>query len=500
MSPFPLLVYLTVLVVATCGLIYEFIAGTLSSYLLGNSITQFSLVIGVFLSALGFGAWLSRFVQRDVARRFIEVELSAALVGGLSTPVLFASFARPSTFLAALYAVVIIQGTLVGLEVPLILRMLKRRVEFRDLVARALAFDYLGSLTAGVLFSLVLLPYLGLIRTGVVFGFVNALVGLAGTRLFAPMLGSTRHLWIKAVCVMAALTATFAWSERITRAAESLLFADPVVYARQSRFQRIVLTSGRGAFHLYLDGNLQFSSADEYRYHEALVHPVFEQTSRRERVLILGGGDGLAVREVLKHPEVKEITLVDIDPAMTELATHHPVFVGLNQRAMHDARVRVVNDDAMAWVAEGREPYDVVIVDFPDPNNYTLGKLYTTRFYRVLLERLAQDGAVVVQATSPLVARQSFWCVVETMEAAGFKTLPYHALVPSFGEWGYVLASRHALRIPEQVPSGLRYLDSSVLRGLFQFSPDMARIPSQVNRLNNQVLVRYYDEEWRKLL
>jgi spermidine synthase len=500
MNPFPLLVYLTILVVATCGLIYEFIAGTLTSYLLGNSITQFSIVIGVFLSALGLGAWLSRFVQREVARRFIEVELSAALIGGLSTPVLFASFARPSTFLAAMYSVVIIQATLVGLEVPLILRMLRRRVEFRDLVARALAFDYLGSLTAGVLFSLVLLPHLGLVRTGVIFGFINANVGLSGTWLFAPMLGPTRNLRIKAVAVMSVLTAVFGFSERLTRAAESLLFADPVVYARQSRFQRIVLTSGRGAFHLFLDGNLQFSSADEYRYHEALVHPVFEQTPRHDKVLILGGGDGLAVREVLRHPEVQSITLVDIDPVMTDLASHHPVFVALNQQAMTHPRVRVVNDDAMAWLSEGSDLFDIVIIDFPDPNNYTLGKLYTTRFYRTLQKRLHPDGALVVQATSPLVARQSFWCVVQTMEASGFQTLPYHALVPSFGEWGYVLASYHPLRVPERAPLGLRYLDSSVVSSLFRFSPDMSRVPAEVNRLNNQVLVRYYDAEWRKLL
>lgn len=497
---FPTLVYLTVLVVATCGLVYEFLFGTLSSYLLGNGITQFSIVIGVYLSALGLGGWLSRYVQREVARRFLEVELTAALLGGLSTPVLFACFARPAAFLAALYSLVVVQATLVGLEVPLLLRILRRRVQFRDLVSRALAFDYLGSLTAGVLFTLVLLPTLGLVRTGVVFGFLNALVALAGTWIFASMLGPARDLRFKAAAVMAALTVVFAFSERLTRAAETLLFADPVVYAKQTRFQRIVLTAGRGAFHLYLDGNLQFASSDEYRYHEALVHPVFSLVPRRDNVLILGGGDGLAAREVLRYADVQHVTMVDIDPAMTDLAAHHPVFVGLNEKSMADPRLRVVNDDAMAWLTEGSHRFDVAIVDFPDPNNFTLGKLYTTRFYRLLMERMQPDAAIVVQATSPLIARQSYWCVVHTLEAAGLRTLPYHALVPSFGEWGYVIGSRAALQVPQHVMSGLRYLDDSNVATLFRFAPDMDRIPVGVNRLNNQVLVRYYDEEWRRLL
>jgi spermidine synthase len=496
----PLLVYLTVLVIATSGLVYEFVAGTLSSYLLGNSITHFSIVIGVFLFALGLGAWLSRFVEREVARCFVDVELALSLVGGLSTPVLFASFVRPSGFLVALYAVVVLQGCLVGLEVPLLVRMLRRRVLFKDLVARALAFDYLGSLLAGVLFSLVLLPHLGLVRTGLVFAVVNAAVGLAGTWLLAPMLGPCRPLRARAALVLAALCAALALSDRLTTLAEGVLFADPIVYARQTRFQRIVLTSGRGAFHLFLDGNLQFSSADEYRYHEALVHPVLGSGAPRERVLVLGGGDGLAAREILRHPEVRAITLVDIDPVMTDLGLHQPVLAELNGGSLRDARVRVVNDDAMAWLAEGTDRFDAVVIDFPDPNNYTLGKLYTTSFYRLVLTRLQEGGAIVVQATSPLAARQSFWCVVQTLEAVGLRTLPYHALVPSFGEWGFVLASRRPMRVPTEVPAGLRYLSAELLPGLFVLPSDMARVPAQVNRLSNQVLVRYYDEEWRRLL
>ncbi len=497
---FVVLVYFTVLVIATCGLVYEFIAGTLSSYLLGNSITHYSLVIGVFLSALGLGAYLSGFIKRELARHFIEVELGLGLVAGLSTPILFASFVRPMAFVAALYALVLLQGVLVGLEVPLVIRILRRRVLFQELIARALAFDYIGALFAGLLFSFVLLPHLGLIRTGIVFGLVNALVGLAGTWLFASWLGDGRVLRAKCVSVVVALVVLLGVSERLTRAAEAVLFADPIIYAKQTRFQRIVVTSGRGALHLYLDGNLQFSSGDEYRYHEALVHPLFSVASKHENVLVLGGGDGLAVREILRYPDVKSITLVDIDRDMTSLARTQPLFVRLNADSLGDPRVRVVNDDAMAWMVEVGQRFDAVVIDFPDPNNYALGKLYTTRFYKLLGAVLDEASVVVIQATSPLVARNSFWCVVSTLEAVGLQTLPYHAFVPSFGEWGFVLASKSALTIPTRVLPGLRYLSEPLLPSLFVFSPDMSRVPTRINSLNTQALVRYYDEEWRRLL
>jgi spermidine synthase len=496
----PSLVFLTVLLVATCGMVYQFIAGTLSSYLLGGGITQFSLVIGVFLSALGIGSYLSRFVEREVARRFIEVELAVAVIGGLAAPILFLAYSRPSSFHAILYSVVVLEGTLVGLEVPLIVRMLRRRVQFKDLVARALAFDYLGSFLAGIVFVFVFLPSVGLIHSGILFGMVNALVALSGTWLFASSLSNHRSLRIKSVAVLVVLAIAFIASDRLTRISETMLYADRIVYAEQTRFQRIVVTAGRGGHHLFLDGNLQFSSLDEYRYHEALVHPVFAARASRDRILVLGGGDGLAVREILRYPEVQEITLVDIDPGITALASSHPLFVELNHGALNDPKVRIINDDAMAWLREGDDRFDIVIIDFPDPNNYTLGKLYTTTFYRLVLRRLHPEGAIAIQSTSPLMARQSFWCIVTTLEEVGMNVLPYRALVPSFGEWGYVLAAPSALQVPTGVPDGLRYLNDDVLRSLFVFSPDMSRIAAEPNRLSSQSLVRYYEADWRKTL
>ncbi len=496
------LVYLTVLVIATCGLVYELVAGTLASYVLGDSVTQFSTVIGVYLSALGLGSYLSRYVQRGLVRRFVEVELAVALLGGASAPALFLSFAHlPQFFRPALYAVVLLVGTLVGLEIPLILRILKEAVDFKELVAKVLTFDYLGALLASLLFPMFLVPQLGLVRTSLAFGLANALVGLWTTWLFAPLLGPVADLRAKAAAAILALTVGFAYGDRLTDLAEEGLYADTVVFARSTPYQRIVLTRARHQFQLFLNGNLQFSSADEYRYHEALVHPALALLPRPRRVLVLGGGDGLAVREILKHDSVSEIVLVDLDPEMTGLAVENPLLRELNRGSLLSPKVRVVNEDALIWLAqagEGQGLFDAAFVDFPDPHNFSLGKLYTTRFYSLLKGRLDPAGVVAVQSTSPLMARRSFWCINKTLEAAGFQVRPYHALVPSFGEWGFSLAARRPFEPPRDVIAGLRYLDASTLPSLFVLGPDMGPVEAEVNRLNNQVLVRYYEDEWRR--
>ncbi len=493
------LLFLTVLVIATCGLIYELIVGTLASYLLGDSITQFSTVIGVYLFALGIGAWLSGFIDKGVPQRFVEIELAVALCGGISAPFLFATFSAGASFRVTLYSLVIVIGTLVGLEIPLLMRILKEQLQFKDLIARVLTFDYLGSLFASLLFPIVLVPKLGLIRTSLLFGLVNALVGLWSTWLLAPVLGGVTRLRIKAVVVSALLLVGLAFGDSMTSFFEEQLYNDEVVHAQQTPYQRIVVTRSHRGFSLFLNGNLQFSSVDEYRYHEALVHPAFQRAAKREQVLILGGGDGLAAREVLRYgDEVKRITLVDLDGAMTKLATSSPELADLNGHALDDAKVRVINDDAMQWLTQTDERFDVVIIDFPDPNNFSLGKLYTTRFYALLKAHLTDDGVAVVQSTSPLFARQSFWCIDTTLQASGFETDAYHVWVPSFGEWGYVLASTKPMSARHALPPGLRFLDEETLPTLFVFAKDMSRVPAEVNRLNNQVLVHYYEDEWRR--
>ncbi len=489
--------FISVFLIAACGLIYELIAGTLASYLLGDSVLQFSTIIGSYLFAMGIGSALSRYLGRGLVARFVSIELMVGLVGGFSSALLFLGFAYGDGFRFELYAIVSVIGVLVGLEIPLLMRILKGRFEFRDLVAHVLTFDYLGALGASLLFPILLVPKLGLVRSAMLFGIVNAAVALWSTFLFRNEIARPASLRAACAAVLALLGAGMAFADRITVAAENNIYADEVIFARDTHYQRIILTKWRDDVRLFLSSHLQFSSRDEYRYHEALVHPGLAALAGARRVLVLGGGDGLAVREVLRYPSVESVTLVDLDPEMTRLFSTHPMLTPLNGGSLKAPRVHVINADAFVWL--DREPnlfFDFAVVDFPDPTNYSLGKLYTTAFYKLLAHHLTARGMAAVQSTSPLFARRSYWCIVETMKQAGFDVHPYHAYVPSFGEWGFVLGSLTPYRPPLQVPAGLRFLNPRTLAQMFEFPADMGPVPAEINRLNDQVLVRYYDQEW----
>jgi len=495
----PVVLFISVALIAACGLIYELVAGTLASYLLGDSVFQFSTVIGSYLFAMGVGSYLSRFIVRGLVARFISIELMVGLVGGFSSAALFLAFAYTQGFQLILYAIVLVIGILVGLEIPLLMRILKHRLEFRELVAHVLTFDYLGALGASLLFPILLVPKLGMVRSALLFGLINAGVALWSTYLFRDQLGA--RTWLRAACVavLAVLGAGMAGAERITQAADNNLYADEVIFARDTRYQRIVLTKWKDDVRLFLSSHLQFSSRDEYRYHEALVHPGLASLPGARRVLVLGGGDGLAVREILKYPNVDSVTLVDLDPEMTRLFSTHPYLVTLNQHSLTNARVHVINADAFPWLQQTSEPFDFIVVDFPDPTNYSLGKLYTTAFYRLMAKHLSAQGLAVVQSTSPLFARQSYWCIAETLKQARLKTYPYHLYVPSFGEWGFVLAGPNTYEPPIRLPERLRYLSVAAIPQLFQFPNDMLPVDAEPNRLNDQVLVRYYEHDWREI-
>ncbi len=502
-----LLLLINVLVIAACGLVYELLAGTVASYLVGDSIFQFSTVIGVYLFAMGVGSWLSRFVGERVAGCFIEVELAVALVGGFSTPILFLSNAYLSYFPFVLYTVVFLIGTLVGLEIPLLMRLLKDNLDFKDLVSRVLAFDYLGALVASLAFPLLLMRFLGPMLTSLGIGLLNAAVALWATWLLRGQIkGGVALLRARAVLVMVVLIAGIFFANQLVSLSEGELYGgERVVFARTTAYQRIAITrSASGPFKLYLDGHLQFNSLDEYRYHEALVHPAMTSVQTPKRVLILGGGDGLALREVLRYPSVESVLLVDLDRGMTSLSEQFSQLAFLNEYAYRDPRVRVINRDAYIWVQqEVQEPaYDVAIIDFPDPHNFSLGKLYTTRFYRLLRKKLSADGAIGIQCTSPFMAPKTYWCIIKTLEAAGYKVKPYHVAVPSFfGVWGFGLAKNDEFETPEKTPPGMRFLNDATMKAMFAMPVDLTLPPgekSEVNRLENQAVVHYHDGEWKR--
>jgi spermidine synthase len=501
-SPLEVTLLASVFVVAACGLVYELAAGALASYLLGDSILQFSTVIGCYLFAMGVGSWLSQFFDRQLPAHFLRIELLVALAGGLLPAALFLANAYiPGSFRWVLYGLVATVGILVGLEIPLVMRILKRNVAFKDVVSQVLTFDYLGALAVSVAFPLILVPQLGLIRTGLLFGLLNAAVAVWALWLFRFELRQFKAHALACGITLTVLAAAFLGANHITTLAEDKFYQDRIVFTAASPYQRIVVTQGKLGHRLFLNGNLQFAERDEYRYHEALVHPAMAAFSIAgpKRIAVLGGGDGMAVREILKYPSVESITLVELDPAMTKLFSEQATLVKLNGGALTSPKVKVVNTDAFGWLESGADTFDVIIVDFPDPTNFSIGKLYTNSFYALLDKRLSASGYAVIQTTSPLVARKSFWTVAQTIESVGLAATPYHAHVPSFGEWGFIIASRRPWHVPAALPAGLRFLDLPSLPVLFDFPLDMSRVPTEVNRLSNQVLVTTYEQEWGKV-
>lgn len=494
---FQLLLLLSVFVVATCGLIYELVAGTLASYLLGDSVTQFSTIIGAYLFSMGVGSFLSRYFNTNLIRWFVQIEILVGIVGGFSSTILYLLFEQAGYFRLILYLLVGLTGILVGLELPLLMRILKDRLEFPDLVSQIFTFDYIGALLASIIFPIVLIPYLGIMKTSLVFGLFNVLVAIFVCLRFRSEIAGARFVITEGVIAILLLLAAIVFSERLLNAAESTAYADKVIYSKSSPYQRIIVTKDNDDIRLFLNGNLQFSSKDEYRYHEALVHPGLMMIAHPGKVLVLGGGDGLAVREILKYPEIESVTLVDLDPAVIQMFKSNSLLTGLNHSSLLSAKVNVINQDAFLWVRSQSSKFDFVVADFPDPSNYSLGKLYSLAFYRELGRLLEPEGCMVVQSTSPYFARKSFWIINETLTKAGFQTLPYHCYLPSFGEWGFVLAAHPGFSFGLHPKiEGLAFMNAETFGQLKFFPPDMSQLNSPVNTLNDQILVQTFEREW----
>jgi spermidine synthase len=499
-----------VFVIATCGLVYELIAAALSSYLLGGSITQFSIVIGVFLTAMGLGSYLTRFFNRNLPDVFVGIQIGIGLSGGLSAALLLLTFSILPAYLPVLVTVLTVTGTLVGMEIPLLIRILRSQEALRLTVSNVLALDYVGALIASCAFPLLFVPYLGLLRTSFVFGLINLAVAAVGLRVLASMLARRKLLAILTGMSALILAVGLVGSGLFTSLAENLLYQDDIILVRQTPYQRIVVTRWRDDIRLFIDGKLQFSSVDEHRYHEALVHPAMAALPSARRVLILGGGDGMAARELLKYQGIERIDLVDLDEEMIRLFRDKPLLAQFSDRALSHPKLRIHIEDAGKFLEQSPEFWDLVVLDLPDPNNFSLARLYTKSFYKLVSQHLNAHGIVVTQATSPYYAAEAFWCVVSTFaetalgpEGDGrFHVYPYHVYVPSFGDWGFVMASRTALETADlRLSAGLslRFLSNEIMPTLFVFPKDSLPKPGiEANRLDNQVLVKYYRQGWRR--
>lgn len=498
---FEYLLLFAVFTIATCGLVYELVAGTLASYLLGDSVKQFSFIIGVYLFSMGVGSYFSKFFSKNLLNTFVEIEILVGLIGGLSSVILFLLFDSVYSFQFILYLLVFVTGCLVGLEIPLLMNILKDKVEFKDLVSNVFTFDYIGALLASILFPLILVPKLGIMGTSLFFGMINISIAIVLCFKLKSELKRSFLLRSKAIFSFVVLLVVFLFSDSILSFSEGKMYGENIIYANSTQYQRIVLTHNKSDYRLYLNNNLQFSSADEYRYHEALVHPAMSMAKNVGNVLVLGGGDGLAVREILKYKDVNKVTLVDLDEGMTKMFKTNKILTDFNKNSLNNPKVTVYNKDAFIWAKEAKEKYDVVIIDFPDPSNYSLGKLYSTSFYATVQKILAKDAVVVIQTTSPYFAPKSFWCINKTVMQIFPQVDAYHAYVPSFGEWGFTIAvngfATNFNQVNRQV-AALRFYNYQFDKFNY-FSQDMISKDIEINRLDNQILVRYFDEEWGKL-
>lgn len=488
---------LSVFVVASCGIAYELVIGATGAYISGDGVTQFSLTIGVYLFAMGLGSFLSRRVTKNLLSTFISVELMVGLVGGFANTILFLVYGFMTGYEVVFYTLLVFVGLMIGLEIPLLLRLLSQYGSLRINVANVLGLDYVGALMVAVAFPLVLLPALGLMRTSLLFGMLNVAVA-GGNVIFFRRQRLSKALSAGVIVSLLALGVAFGYANHLVRLGEAEQYDDEIILTRQTKYQRIVLTRWQKEIRLFLDRNIQFSSRDEHRYHEALVHPALSTIPNRDRILILGGGDGLGLREVLKYPDVKEVVLVDLDKEMVDLCRTNEHIRRLNKNALSSKRVKLVYRDAWSWLKENHGRFNAVLVDMPDPSSEKVAKLYSLGFYRMCRRHLAADGALVVQSTSPYFAPGAFWCIHETLRAAKLHVTPIHVHVPTFGMWGFNLASFKPMPWRQARPKVVtRYLSPELWPSLFAWPKDQPPLDVDISTLDTPRAIYYYHRGYR---
>ena len=485
---------------AACGIIYELALLTLSASLNGGGIVATSLIVAGYIAALGAGALAVKPLLAHAAIAFIAVEALLGIIGGLSAAALYAVFAfldgaDASTWVLAVSTAMI--GGLVGAEVPLLMTLLQRGhtagpADTGRTLANLNAADYLGALIGGLVWPFALLPHLGMIRGAAATGIVNLVAAAVVSIFLLRRVVSLRQL-VTALCALAAALALLATlllsAHDIETTSRQRLYSDPIIAYRHTAYQEIVVTRRGNDTRLYLDGGLQFSTRDEYRYTESLVYPALGGGAHS--VLVLGGGDGLAARELLRQPGVERIVQVELDSAVIELA--RTTLREANGGSLDNPRINLVIGDAMTWLrGPGLKRFDAVIVDLPDPDTPVLGRLYSAEFYALAGHALAPNGLMVVQAGSPFSTATAFWRTVSTIRAAGYAVTPYHVHVPTFGDWGFALARRGDTGPTPTVPADappLRFLNQRVLDAASVFSGDIGPRPLEPSTLDNPRIV-----------
>ncbi|MBP3040109.1 polyamine aminopropyltransferase [Bacillaceae bacterium Marseille-Q3522] len=497
-------------IVSICGIIFEVLFGAAGSYILGDGVKQYTLTISLFLTGMGIGASLSERVTKNLLLSFIWIEFSIGLIGGFSTFLFFGvtAFFPDGTDALFLYSITLLIGTLTGLELPILIRKANEiGVNLSRSTARVLFSDYAGGLIGGLLFVFLLRPAFGMVKSAFIVALINVGIALWMLLYFKKEIVRFRLQLTAGILIFITLVAGAFFGDEVAFSFEQRFYRDPIIYHQQSAYQEIILTKEQGDIRLFLDGQLQFSSSDEYRYHETLVHPAIASVADPRHVLVLGGGDGLALRELWKYDNIKKVDLVDLDPAVVELAKTDYNLVHLNHDSFSDPRVTVHHEDAFKFMETSADWYDVILVDLPDPNNESLSKLYTLEFYQLLRNHLRPGGTIMIQSTSPTFATKVYWTIDYTLKEAGLYTANLHVDVPSFGDWGFVMAKREEIRNLDNLAltEKTSFLTKEVLKSLTTFGKDIdsqitdrngKQFPLEANTLMNPIIIPMYEEAW----
>jgi spermidine synthase len=487
------------------GIVAQYILSTLASYFLGDSTVQWALTVSVMLFAMGLGARVSKYIENNLLTKFIFLEFTLSIFVSFASlfVYLFASYSIYLGFL--IYSLTIIIGFLIGLEIPIVIRLNDKFENIKVNISSILEKDYYGSLFGGIFFVFVGLPYLGLTYTPFILGFVNFSVALLLFFLLYKEAGEKykKQIIASSLFVVVAIGFGISYAKPIILFGEQKRYVEKVIFAEQSQYQRIVLTQWKSDYYLFINGNKQLSTVDEEMYHEPLVHPIMKLAKEHKNILILGGGDGCAVREILKHDNVEHITLVDLDPEITRLAKENEILLEINKGSLFDKRVKIINTDGLNFLEESKEFYDVIIIDLPDPRTLELAKLYSLEFYHLCKYRLKTNGFVITQSGSPYYASRAFKTIDKTIESAGFSTLPIHNQVLSFGEWGWVIGAKNMSKKELKtkfldikfgdLPT--EWINDESLSLLSSFGKDIFdKDTSKLmpNKISNPILYRYY--------
>lgn len=452
--------------------------------------------------SMGIGSYLSKLLNDNLVQNFIAIEIAIALVGGISSLALLLAFPMVrALYDTVMFSLIFIIGALVGMEIPLLTGILSNKKRIRDSIADVMSLDYLGALVGSVAFPLVLLPQLGLIRSSFAIGLITILTALTSIYFFRKHLKHPKTLTLISLVVLILLVVFTVYGTRLSSYAEKHLYFDQIIYKKQTQYQRIVVTQSNinKEHRLYIDGHIQFSSRDEYRYHESLVHPLLSVKGKKENVLVLGGGDGLAVREIIKHDDVKLIHLVDIDPEMTKIAKRLYLLSKLNEHSLDSEKLTVFNQDAFTFINKAGMLYDRVIIDMPDPHNEAINKLYSKEFYTMIRKRMSPQGILVTQSSSPFFTHKTFWSIEKTLDAVFEDTLSYHVTIPSFGIWGFNMARMNA-----EIPTNFRFdvktkfMDESTMQASMIFGKDTQKVKVPVNTIMEPKLYQLYLDDLKK--